>query len=198
MVTCVFFLFCVVGAAQDSWPNLQGNFHGPETMNNKCAPHIPPQPSPARSLCRPRSFSPPFSLRACTRSVGTEVQVAEASLSPAQQAQLSAMTKQQIAQDKAQLTQQQLHSRQYISQTKANMLQQALQQDQQCTQQCQQQAPGQRDSCMAQCKQQKEQLQQQAEQVAQQDYQKMDYQLQQESANMFSGLTSTDWQPMNK
>ena len=48
----------------------------------------------------------------------TEVNEAEASLTPAQQQQLAAMTAATVAQDKSQLTQAQLHSRQVIAQTK--------------------------------------------------------------------------------
>jgi hypothetical protein len=50
-----------------------------------------------------------------TDNVGPTVAEAEASLTPAQQAQLQTMVAEMLAEDNSQLTQQQLHSRQVIA-----------------------------------------------------------------------------------
>jgi len=67
-----------------------------------------------------------FFLRVCTffsqhlrRSVATEVKEAEESLTPQQQQELAAATAANNAQDKSTLTQQQLHSRQFIASEQA-------------------------------------------------------------------------------
>ena len=71
-----------------------------------------PHRTPSHIVC---SFCTLLSHRACARSVATEVKAAEDSLTPQQQQELAAATAANNAQDKSTLTQQQLHSRQFIA-----------------------------------------------------------------------------------
>jgi hypothetical protein len=139
----------------------------------------------------------PAALPPAARSVGTEVQQAEASLSAAQQAQLKLLTAQTVSQDKSQLTQAKQQSSQIIAQNKQQALQRAGQASQQCVQACQAQPAAQQAACQQQCTSAQTQATDQAEAQAQQDYAQVDSSLAQQTQQLFSGLTSTDWEPFS-
>ena len=93
-------------ARQDSWPNLQGGFDGPETMSNNVG---------TEGACFAAVYCAAARVRSRVRSLRTAVAQAEASLTPQQQAQLAAMTASMLAQDNSQLSQNQMHSRENIA-----------------------------------------------------------------------------------